>query len=170
MALPSVGKVNCLETVPLLALDLDPPDAKSNHQLDTRTPKMGGREDSPNSGSASPEADLKAFPEAAVTDPSFFKRTKGRAFDNDSLESFYKPIDSYEGRHRYDPSFEWTPKEEKRVVRKVSSSALGEQILRHSLLMTLSDRLEDMHLGVPDVLRATTRQREHLTSPFRQYA
>lgn len=124
MARPSLGEAKCFETVPLLALDPDSVVAESHHS--TTAPKMGGREDSPDSGNASPEADMKAFPEAAVTDTTFFKRTEGRAFDNDSLESFYKPIDSYEGRHRYDPSFEWTPKEEKRVVRKVSSYALSE--------------------------------------------
>lgn len=32
---------------------------------------------------------------------------------------FYKPIASYEGLHRWDPYFEWTPKEEKQLVRKV---------------------------------------------------
>lgn len=32
---------------------------------------------------------------------------------------FYKPIDTYEGLHRWDPHFEWTAKEEKQVVRRV---------------------------------------------------
>ena len=41
-------------------------------------------------------------------------------FDADSDEaSFYKPIDSFEGRHRWDPEFHRSGKEEKRVVRKV---------------------------------------------------
>ncbi|KAL2854566.1 major facilitator superfamily domain-containing protein [Aspergillus pseudodeflectus] len=34
---------------------------------------------------------------------------------------FYKPIDSYEGLHRWDPHFEWTPEEEKRIVRKIDA-------------------------------------------------
>lgn len=33
---------------------------------------------------------------------------------------FYKPIDTYEGIHRWDPDFEWDEKEEKRLVRKVT--------------------------------------------------
>lgn len=33
----------------------------------------------------------------------------------------YRPIDSYEGLHRYDPSFRWTEDEEKKLVRKVCS-------------------------------------------------
>lgn len=62
---------------------------------------------------------LKVFPEAIITEPSVFARTGGKTFETDSLESFYKPIDSYEGIHRFDPTFEWEAKEEKRIVRKV---------------------------------------------------
>lgn len=47
------------------------------------------------------------------------KRRKSKAFENDSLEVFYEPVDSYEGRHRYDPSFEWEEADEVKVVRKV---------------------------------------------------
>jgi hypothetical protein len=32
----------------------------------------------------------------------------------------YRPVDSYEGLHRYDPEFEWEPEEERKVIRKVS--------------------------------------------------
>lgn len=49
--------------------------------------------------------------------------TRGRAgvtFDTAGLEDHYKPIEKYEGIHRYDPDFEWEPEEERRVVRKVS--------------------------------------------------
>ncbi|KAJ5244086.1 hypothetical protein N7489_004182 [Penicillium chrysogenum] len=34
---------------------------------------------------------------------------------------FYRPIDSYEGLHRWDPNFQWTEKEEKRIVRKIDA-------------------------------------------------
>ena len=34
-------------------------------------------------------------------------------------DSYYTPIDNYEGRHRYDPKFEWEPHEERKLVRKV---------------------------------------------------
>jgi hypothetical protein len=34
-------------------------------------------------------------------------------------DEFYKPIEKYEGAHRYDPYFEWEPQEERKVVRKV---------------------------------------------------
>lgn len=33
--------------------------------------------------------------------------------------SFYAPIEQYEGKHRYDPKFQWMPKEERQLVRKV---------------------------------------------------
>jgi hypothetical protein len=35
------------------------------------------------------------------------------------LQDHYKPVDSYEGLHRYDPNFEWEPEEEQKVVWKV---------------------------------------------------
>jgi hypothetical protein len=43
---------------------------------------------------------------------------------------FYKPIDSYEGLHRWDPHFEWTPEEEKRIVRKVSGPIQAYSVTR----------------------------------------
>lgn len=43
------------------------------------------------------------------------------AFDQSEDPRYYKPIDSYEGIHRWDPEFEWEEWEEKRLVRKVCS-------------------------------------------------
>lgn len=40
-------------------------------------------------------------------------------FDATEGHHFYRPIDSYEGIHRWDPEFKWTQEEEKRIVRKV---------------------------------------------------
>jgi hypothetical protein len=34
--------------------------------------------------------------------------------------SFYRPIDKYEGIHRWDPKFTWTDEEEKKLIRRVS--------------------------------------------------
>jgi len=49
----------------------------------------------------------------------------GVTFDMMGLKSrFYKPIDKYEGKHRYDPDFDWEPEEERRVVRKVRYNRL----------------------------------------------
>lgn len=48
---------------------------------------------------------------------------KGKStFDASVGHHLYRPIDSYEGIHRWDPEFEWLENEEKRVVRKVSLS------------------------------------------------
>lgn len=50
--------------------------------------------------------------------------SKIRTFAGAGLHSrFYKPLEKYEGNHRYDPDFDWEPEEEKRVVRKVGHSA-----------------------------------------------
>ena len=66
------------------------------------------------------ESDPKAVRDAVVTETNIFTcSTRDGTFDNNSLEDYYAPIESYEGRHRYDPKFEWDSKEEKRVVRKV---------------------------------------------------
>jgi hypothetical protein len=37
------------------------------------------------------------------------------------LEDYHVPIDTYEGRHRYDPTFRWQEEEEKKLVRKVGN-------------------------------------------------
>jgi hypothetical protein len=48
----------------------------------------------------------------------------GAAFSGAGLKArFYKPIDRYEGKHRYDPDFVWEPEEERKVVRKVRNQA-----------------------------------------------
>ena len=41
------------------------------------------------------------------------------AFDISEDPRYYKPIPTYEGIHRWDPDFEWTEEEEKKIVRKV---------------------------------------------------
>ncbi|KAJ6115009.1 hypothetical protein N7486_000787 [Penicillium sp. IBT 16267x] len=41
------------------------------------------------------------------------------AFDTTEDPRYYKPIESYEGYHRWDPEFEWTEEEEKAIVRKI---------------------------------------------------
>lgn len=41
------------------------------------------------------------------------------AFDATEDPRYYKPIPTYEGIHRWDPEFEWSEQEEKRIIRKV---------------------------------------------------
>lgn len=42
-------------------------------------------------------------------------------FDTTEDPDLYKPISTYEGIHRWDPDFEWTEQEEKKLIQKVSN-------------------------------------------------
>jgi hypothetical protein len=48
------------------------------------------------------------------------KQARGEAFALGGETRFYKPINTYEGLHRWDPNAEWEEHEERRIVRKVS--------------------------------------------------
>jgi hypothetical protein len=53
-------------------------------------------------------------------DGSGTKGKDGTTFVSAGLgKDHYRPVESYEGIHRYDPDFVWEKKEEKRLVRKV---------------------------------------------------
>ena len=43
-------------------------------------------------------------------------------YETDDTKEIYKPIAGYEGSHRFDPSFQWDPEEERKLVRMVSLS------------------------------------------------
>lgn len=62
--------------------------------------------------------------EAVIAEPMLPGRRRLGVFDSpdDSDDTFYAPVEAFEGRHRYDPAFQWEPKEEQRLVRKVSKS------------------------------------------------
>ncbi|WPH03473.1 Hypothetical protein R9X50_00635300 [Acrodontium crateriforme] len=115
---------------------------------------MSARNESPNS-----DRDLKGSPAFLAVEHDESERDARTAFDNSSLDSFYKPIDSYEGRHRYDPSFEWDAKEEKRVVRKIDWKIcswvclmfFALQLDRGNISQALSDNmLGDLKLSTND--------------------
>ena len=55
----------------------------------------------------------------SIDDETSSKSSGRRAWDQVDDPRFYKPIDTYEGIHRWDPEVEWTPEEEKKLVRKV---------------------------------------------------
>ncbi|KAK4555704.1 hypothetical protein LTR86_007457 [Recurvomyces mirabilis] len=79
-------------------------------------------DNSSSSGIELPQNGSKTFHGKAVVQPKLFglgTREGRTTFETESLEEYYKPIDSYEGAHRYDPKFEWTTAEEKRLVRKI---------------------------------------------------
>ncbi|OJI99093.1 hypothetical protein ASPVEDRAFT_69584 [Aspergillus versicolor CBS 583.65] len=46
-------------------------------------------------------------------------RLKESTFNSTEDPRFYRPIDSYEGLHRWDPYFDWTEDEERKIVRKI---------------------------------------------------
>ena len=48
------------------------------------------------------------------------KQSRGPTFTETKFHKYYEPIKNYEGIHRYDPNFEWSIKEETRIIRKVT--------------------------------------------------
>lgn len=58
--------------------------------------------------------DSRDIEDEVTLDDSVFNNAK--AFD------IYKPIEKYEGRHRFDPKAVWSEAEEKKLVRRVSMS------------------------------------------------
>lgn len=65
----------------------------------------------------------------------------GDTFAVGGSAELYEPIPEYEGRHRYDPTAEWTAKEEKKLVRRVDIFFL----LLHLLLTPYSWTSESAH-------------------------
>ena len=69
-----------------------------------------------------PDVPKSDYSSANASETEF--QTSGATFSGAGLKAgFYKPIDHYEGKHRYDPGFEWEPVEERKVVRKVRNEA-----------------------------------------------
>ncbi|KAF7631384.1 permease of the major facilitator superfamily [Aspergillus flavus] len=71
----------------------------------------------------------------------------------------YRPIDSYEGIHRWDPDFEWTEEEERKIVRKIDwrvctfacVTFFALQLDRGNINQALSDTmLQDLHMTSND--------------------
>ena len=99
-------------------------------------------------------------------DPSKHNAT----FEKYGDESYYTPIDSYEGKHRYDPKFEWEPHEERKLVRKVCKQSNKTSNKRNESPNTHVAGLPHLFLGLPDVLRPPTRPGQHHPGPLRQPA
>ena len=85
-------------------------------------------------------------------DPSGHNAT----FETFGDDAYYTPIDNYEGRHRYDPKFEWEPHEERKLVRKVGRHP--NNIIRRHYHSMLTDLAGSPHLllGLSDVLCSST--------------
>ena len=75
--------------------------------------------------------DTKAMPAVSTTSGSSTSLSDRRGqykdidatFDTTEDPRYYKPIPEYEGIHRWDPDFEWTEEEEKKIVRKVCTKS-----------------------------------------------
>ena len=117
---------------------------------------------------------LNSFPEAVVVDPVIADRRKSwvpdierrrssvgqlGTFSNESEDSFYQPIDAYEGKHRYDPKYSWDKNDEKRLVRKFDWKIctwaclvfFALQLDRANIVQAVSDgMLENLHITSND--------------------
>ena len=80
-------------------------------------------------------------------------------FSNESNDSFYRPIDTYEGLHRWDPEFQWDKSEEKSLVRKLDWKIctwaclmfFALQLDRGNIIQALSDgMLGSLHISSND--------------------
>ena len=77
----------------------------------------------------------------------------------DRLERFYVPIETYEGRHRYDPKAMWTEVEERSLIRRLDIRVcawcclmfFALQLDRGNIVQALSDNmLKDLHINTND--------------------
>jgi len=93
---------------------------------------------------------------AALESGTALQQRIGATFVGGELQSSYKPIDTYEGIHRFDPEFEWEPEEEKKVVRKIDWKIctwvclmfFALQLDRGNIAQALSDNmLKDLKLN-----------------------
>ncbi|KAF4303855.1 putative phthalate transporter [Botryosphaeria dothidea] len=72
-------------------------------------------------------------------------------FATAGLDKYYRPVEGYEGLHRYDPDFEWEPEEERRIVRKIDKRIcawvcimfFALQLDRGNIAQALSDNMLD---------------------------
>ncbi|RHZ65342.1 putative transporter [Aspergillus thermomutatus] len=121
-------------------------------------------------GASAPEGyDTKVFPKAIAAEastpslssdePRRYKDAGDAAFDTSEDPRYYKPIPTYEGIHRWDPDFEWTEEEEKRLIRKIDLRVctfacvtfFALQLDRGNVVQALSDNmLGDLGLNTND--------------------
>jgi hypothetical protein len=50
----------------------------------------------------------------------FDEVAKHGVYETEEAREIYKPIEKYEGAHRFKPDFVWEPEEERKLVRRVS--------------------------------------------------
>lgn len=92
--------------------------------------------------------------------PEYSKYPDQAAKDGETnIDDYYAPIDSYEGRHRYDPKASWDQHEEKSLIRKLDLRVcawcclmfFALQLDRGNITQALSDTLlHDLHMNTND--------------------
>ena len=100
-----------------------------------------------------------------ASDEDVSESLQGEGIDNGAqhnehgLERYYVPIDTYEGRHRYDPKATWTQAEEKSLIKKLDLRVCAYcclmffalQLDRGNIVQALSDNmLDDLHMNTND--------------------
>jgi hypothetical protein len=94
----------------------------SQHHLDsavmsTTPSEKGGRQ--PLDAAVTPEAKKIAAASISSGSDGSHQYVTGEVFAQGGEIQYYEPIAEYEGRHRYDPTAQWTKAEEKRLIRRV---------------------------------------------------
>lgn len=102
------------------------------------------------------KSDVDSGASASGSEP----HTTSATFNSTGLKArYYRPIDSYEGLHRYDPDFVWKPEEERKVVRKIDKKIctwvclmfFALQLDRGNISQALSDNLlSDLGMNTND--------------------
>lgn len=113
------------------------------------------------SGTSSPSLDAKEASVSIVQEPTQkINGSSGVLAAGGSVE-LYAPIAAYEGKHRYDPTAEWTEKEEQVLLRRVIPLYF---IISEAKPDDYIARLQNLFLGLFDVLCTSVRSWKHLTS------
>jgi hypothetical protein len=85
--------------------------------------KLGGKDYSFVSVDAGyPKASTSAS--SSDTAISANEKLQHNVWETDEVKEVYKPIEGYEGAHRFDPNLTWTPEEESRLLTQVTTSSL----------------------------------------------
>ena len=113
------------------------------------------------SGTADADETTFARPQNTYADTSE-EEIIGKNIDSDdgtNLEKFYVPIETYEGKHRYDPKATWSREEERSLIRKLDVRVcawcclmfFALQLDRGNIQQALSDNLlNDLHMNTND--------------------
>ncbi|KUI62328.1 hypothetical protein VP1G_09456 [Cytospora mali] len=113
--------------------------------------------------------DVESFPTETVSDDTGSAAHVSREdhVGRDQIADVIPPHDSYEGKHRFDPTATWTEAEERRVIRKTDMYLLtwlclmffGLQLDRGNLSNAVADNLlDDLNLTTDDYNNGTTIQ------------